>query len=82
MAAHSKGKARSRTSGPQEDLPDTVDEAECQAVLVPTTTNFRESAEDSRRHWGGGIMGSKSNDIMPRETSTWTSCLSVFVLNG
>ncbi|KAK7680961.1 60S ribosomal protein L8B [Cerrena zonata] len=40
----------------------SADEAELAKLVSTINANFIEKYEDSRRHWGGGIMGSKAND--------------------
>ena len=37
------------------------DKQEFAALLAAIKTNYKEKYEDSRRQWGGGIMGFKSN---------------------
>ena len=39
-----------------------ADEAELAKLVSTINANFIEKYDDSRRHWGGGIMGSKAND--------------------
>ena len=40
----------------------SADEAELSKLVSTINANFIEKYEDNRRHWGGGIMGSKAND--------------------
>lgn len=40
----------------------SADEAELSKLISSVNSNFIEKFEDSRRHWGGGIMGSKAQD--------------------
>ncbi|CUM64736.1 uncharacterized protein PRCAT00002347001 [Priceomyces carsonii] len=40
----------------------SADESELSKLVSTINANFIEKYEDSRRHWGGGIMGSKAND--------------------
>ena len=39
-----------------------ADEAELAKLVSTINANFIEKYEDSRKHWGGGIMGSKAQD--------------------
>ncbi|KAK7681303.1 60S ribosomal protein L8B [Cerrena zonata] len=45
----------------------SADEAELAKLVSTVNANFIEKYEDSRRHWGGGIMGSKANDKKARK---------------
>lgn len=38
------------------------DEGELAKLVSTINANYIEKYEDNRRHWGGGVMGSKSND--------------------
>lgn len=40
----------------------SADEAELSKLISSINANFTEKFEDSRRHWGGGVMGSKAQD--------------------
>ncbi|CAO3692269.1 unnamed protein product [Rhizopus stolonifer] len=46
-----------------------ADKAELATVISAVNTNFAEKWEDSRRHWGGGIMGPKSNAKMAKRAA-------------
>ena len=40
----------------------SADEAELSKLVSTINTNYIEKYEENRKHWGGGIMGSKAND--------------------
>ncbi|RCK64659.1 60S ribosomal protein L8-B [Candida viswanathii] len=40
----------------------SADEAELSKLISTINANYIEKYEENRRHWGGGIMGSKAND--------------------
>jgi large subunit ribosomal protein L7Ae len=42
------------------------DKQEFAALLSAVKTNFKEKFEDTRRQWGGGIMGFKSTKMMEK----------------
>jgi len=44
-----------------------ADEAELAKLVSTINANFIEKYDDSRRHWGGGVMGSKANDKIARK---------------
>ncbi|EAZ63042.1 ribosomal protein L8B (L4B) (rp6) (YL5) [Scheffersomyces stipitis CBS 6054] len=44
-----------------------ADEAELSKLVSTVNANFIEKYEDSRRHWGGGVMGSKANDKIAKK---------------
>ncbi|CAK7894369.1 60S ribosomal protein L8-B [[Candida] anglica] len=46
------------------------DESELAKLISTINSNFIEKYEDSRRHWGGGIMGSKSNERVAKRAKT------------
>ena len=45
----------------------SADEAELAKLVSTINANFIEKYEDSKKHWGGGIMGSKANDKIARK---------------
>ena len=40
----------------------SADEAELSKLISTINANYIEKYEENRKHWGGGIMGSKAND--------------------
>ncbi|GAA5794941.1 60S ribosomal protein L7A [Helicostylum pulchrum] len=46
-----------------------ADKAELATIVSAVNTNFTEKWEDVRRHWGGGIMGPKSNAKMAKRAA-------------
>ncbi|CEP16814.1 hypothetical protein [Parasitella parasitica] len=46
-----------------------ADKAELATIVSAVNTNFAEKWEDVRRHWGGGIMGPKSNAKMAKRAA-------------
>ncbi|KSA01456.1 uncharacterized protein AC631_02750, partial [Debaryomyces fabryi] len=45
----------------------SADESELAKLVSTINANFIEKYEDSKRHWGGGIMGSKANDKIAKK---------------
>ena len=45
----------------------SADESELAKLVSTINANFIEKYEDSKKHWGGGIMGSKANDKIARK---------------
>ncbi|EGW35267.1 uncharacterized protein SPAPADRAFT_58482 [Spathaspora passalidarum NRRL Y-27907] len=50
-----------------------ADEAELSKLVSTINANFIEKYEDNRRHWGGGIMGSKANDKIAKRAKASAS---------
>ncbi|CEP11250.1 hypothetical protein [Parasitella parasitica] len=46
-----------------------ADKAELATIVSAVNANFTEKWEDVRRHWGGGIMGPKSNAKMAKRAA-------------
>ncbi|KAI9487031.1 MAG: 50S ribosomal protein L30e-like protein [Benjaminiella poitrasii] len=46
-----------------------ADKAELATLVSAVNTNFTEKWDDVRRHWGGGIMGPKSNAKMAKRAA-------------
>ncbi|CUM64954.1 uncharacterized protein PRCAT00002572001 [Priceomyces carsonii] len=51
------------------------DETELSKLVTTINANFIEKYDDSRRHWGGGIMGSKANDKKSKITKALSSTI-------
>jgi large subunit ribosomal protein L7Ae len=46
-----------------------ADKAELATVVSAVKSNFTDKWEETRRHWGGGIMGPKSNAKMAKRAA-------------
>jgi len=55
---------------------DAADESELAKLVSTINANFIEKYEDSRRHWGGGIMGSKANDKIAKRQKAVADAVS------
>jgi len=53
-----------------------ADEAELAKLISTVNANFIEKYEDNRRHWGGGVMGSKANDKIAKREKAAASAAS------
>lgn len=54
----------------------SADAVELAKLVSAINSNFIEKYEDSRRHWGGGIMGPKANDKRAKQAKIAASSLS------
>merc|ERR1712080_398900 len=48
----------------------SADEAELAKLISTVNANFIDKYEENRKHWGGGIMGSKANDKIAKKAKT------------
>lgn len=48
----------------------SADEAELAKLVSTVNANFIDKYEESRKHWGGGVMGSKANDKIAKKNKT------------
>ncbi|AOW28539.1 60S ribosomal protein L8-B [Candida albicans P57072] len=54
----------------------SADEAELSKLISTINANYIEKYEENRKHWGGGIMGSKANDKIAKKAKAAAAAVS------
>lgn len=45
----------------------SADEGELSKLISTIDANYLQKYEENKKHWGGGIMGSKANDKLAKK---------------